>query len=418
MADERLTHSKRSCFLFCARQFYWRYERSLELAVQRPGRRRGSIFGDALRAARGAVEEHAVAVQDTAEEDVELHPFAPQAAAMAYIDEAYVEHFDHISTPEEVAELELERRKIRVMVRLYLERYGLRARREVEYELSYRNPASGGFSKTWKVAGMMDGLVVVGPKRGRLIEDKFVGQIQQAMIDRLPLDSQTTEYVFALASKGWDAEVDFRYTLYPQINPKKGKDAPLLTPSGKPSHAKSVPAESLDEFEERLEADVRERDSEPQIQRPGQGDRGGGVPEESDTVLRVRGMRLYPLVCGASGRGVALRGDQPGRGAERKKGRRVMCDEDEVDEVRDLLERDEALGGAAARQLVTAHRSQYERLIADAEHEKEVARLQSMVDKQTREIKRLEKLNPDGVNVPPLQETMATLMRERTAQHA
>jgi hypothetical protein len=76
------------------------------------------------------------------------------------------------------------------------------------------------------------------------------------MIDRLPLDEQATEYVDAFMSVGWDAEVAYRHTLYPQINPKKGKEAPALTPSGKPSKAKSVAPETLEEFADRLLEDV------------------------------------------------------------------------------------------------------------------------------------------------------------------
>lgn len=243
---EILTHSKRRDFLNCPRYFYNRHELNLALRVQKTGRRRGTIFGDALQAARDAtpeqIEEHGL--------------FYPHACAMASIDESYVEIFNGLNSQEEVDEVEIERRKVRVMVRGYLERYGLKARREVEFTLPYRHPATGGYSKTFKLGGKIDGIEIVGPRRGRVIEDKFVGQIQKAMIDRLPLDAQATEYVMALVTKGWSAEVAYRHTLYPQINPKKGKEAPLLTPGGNPSKAKSVPAETLDEFEERLADDV------------------------------------------------------------------------------------------------------------------------------------------------------------------
>lgn len=243
---EILTHSKRRDFLNCPRYFYLRHEQHLALRLQKTGRRRGTIFGDALQAARDA----------TPEQIEEYGPFYPQALAMASIDESYVEIMNDVNSQEQMDEIEIERIKVRVMVRGYLERYGLKARREVEFDLPYRHPSTGGYSKTFRLGGKIDGIEIVGQHKGRVIEDKFVGQIQKAMIDRLPLDAQATEYVAALVAKNWSAEVAYRHTLYPGINPKKGKEAPELTPGGKPSKAKSVPPETLEQFEERLADDV------------------------------------------------------------------------------------------------------------------------------------------------------------------
>lgn len=245
---EVLTHSKRRDFLNCPRYYYLRHEEHLAPRLSKSGRRRGTIFGDALQAARDAMNA----------EDPNYTPTTLEAleAAMETIDQAYVEMFQEITSTEESVDLEIERIKIRVMVRAYIDRYGFKARREVELDLPFAHPLTGGFSKTFRLGGKIDGIEVVGPSKGRVIEDKFVGQIQKAMIDRLPLDAQSTEYVAALASRGWAAEVAYRHTLFPGINPKKGKEAPLLTPGGKPSKAKSVPPETLDEFERRLEDDV------------------------------------------------------------------------------------------------------------------------------------------------------------------
>lgn len=254
---ETLTHSKRQSFMTCRRYFYYRNELQIELRHKKPGRRRGTVFGDALQAARD------LETVDLHDDDTIGSEFDTQGqrvdAAYDEIDRAYDELMLHANDQETVDELEVERVKIRVMVAAYIRRYGTLPRREVEYRLPLVNPDTGRSSRTFQRGGKIDGLEVISDKRARLIEDKFVGQIQRVMIERLPLDAQVTEYVDALLSRGWTAEVQYRHTRFPQLNPRKGKVAPALTPSGKPSTAKTVAPELLWEFEARLEVDVLER---------------------------------------------------------------------------------------------------------------------------------------------------------------
>lgn len=221
---ELLTHSKRQSFQTCPRYFYHRHEQRLSLKATKPGRRRGSIFGSLIFTAGYEPEEM-------------------QAVADRFYGEI------HPDSPEEHWALEVERAKVEVMVEEYLECYGIDDRREIVFDLPLRNPTTGRSSRTFRDAGKIDGCVVTGPQQVRIIEDKFVGSIQRAMIARLPLDAQCSQYVDAFAQKGWTATVAYRHTLYPGINPTKEKV--LKT--------KTHPAETIDQFRERLHADIAER---------------------------------------------------------------------------------------------------------------------------------------------------------------
>lgn len=233
---ELLTHTKRRDYLNCPRYFFHRHEQKLERIDKRAGRRRGTIFGDALQAARDTFG---------AEANQAEFPDSAVRAAMASIDAS----FDAFIPKDQADadELGVERAKIRVMVSHYIMRYSLTARREVEFELPF--PTMHGTSRTFRRAGKIDGIEVVGPRRGRVIEDKFVAQIQKAMIDRLPLDAQATEYVDALLGKGWEAEVAYRHTRYPGKNPLPAKQFKTKD---------DYPGETLEEFELRLADDVNE----------------------------------------------------------------------------------------------------------------------------------------------------------------
>lgn len=252
---ELLTHSKRRSFQNCNRYFFHRYEQGLELRAKRPGRRRGTIFGDALQAARDWDHERKTK-HDLADPDA-IEDMTPLEVALLTVGLAY-DSMDPADQEEE-DEFAIEQAKLEVVVEAYLLRYGMTARREVEFLQPLIRPSTGHASRTFKRAGKLDGLEVVGPKIGRVIEDKLMGNIQKAMIDRLPLDSQSSEYADALRSMGWNVEVSYRHTRYPGVNPGKEKIPPEFTPSGAPSKAKYVPPESLEDFKQRLREDMAAR---------------------------------------------------------------------------------------------------------------------------------------------------------------
>lgn len=202
---ETLTHTKRRDFQNCRRYFLHRHVHRLAPRMQKGGRRRGSAFGDAIFACL----ETARAGGDTEK----VYSALVWSLNLSY---------DQIipQDQEEADALELERAKIHEVVVGYIRRYGLATRREIEYDLPLINPRTRRQSRSFRLGGKIDGLEPLGRSRVRIVEDKLVGQIQEAMIARLPLDQQSTEYVDAVLARGWDAEVAYRHTLLPQSKPK------------------------------------------------------------------------------------------------------------------------------------------------------------------------------------------------------
>lgn len=235
---ELLTHTKRRNFKNCNRYFYHKHMEHLTPRIQKRGRRRGTIFGDCLLVAQEAFERDKLELPDCIEQ------------AQARCDEAHALLMDSGLPHEALAELDLDAIKISEMLRAYLERYGIDRRREIEFDYPFVNPKTGASSRAFRLAGKIDGLIVVRDKHARIVEDKFVQQIQKVMIDRLPLDEQITEYAVALMSKGWTCEIDYRHTRFPSINPKPAKEFKTKD---------NYPGETSIEFAERLRADIAER---------------------------------------------------------------------------------------------------------------------------------------------------------------
>lgn len=236
---EILTHTKRRDFKNCNRYFYHRHVEHLSPRIERRGRRRGRIFGDCLLEAQQTYEEQQYGNLDEC-----------ILVAQNHCIDIHAELMEQNWPAEKMAELEVDDIKIRVMIAKYIDRYGIDKRREVEFDRPFVNPRTGRSSRAFRLGGKIDGMVVVREKHARLIEDKFVQQIQKVMIERLPLDEQISEYVDALLSKGWTAEVEYRHTRFPSINPKPPKEFKTKD---------NYPGETLDEFYDRLMEDVDER---------------------------------------------------------------------------------------------------------------------------------------------------------------
>lgn len=234
MTAQRLTYTKLSTFKNCHRKFFYRHEERLVPRVQRAGQRRGGNLGSILFRAQEKTQ---------AGEGFALRPFI-----IGVVDDLYSER--HPSSTDEQRELEIEKVKLIEVSLAYIKTYGIDRRREIVYEMPLLNPTTGRAMRAFKVAGKIDGIVPLGSKHAKVIEDKFVQQIQRVMIDKLPLDDQITEYVDALSRQGWTAEVEYRHTRYPGINPEKPKEF-----KKKPNY----PGESLEEFGERLATDLVER---------------------------------------------------------------------------------------------------------------------------------------------------------------
>lgn len=246
---ETLTHTKRRDFKVCHAYYHFRHEQHLAPRLSSPGRRRGSAFGSALYVLQADNEAgiYAELAEGSAEREEML-----RSTVDSFVLDTYDEQYNHANSNEERHELDVEVAKVQVMAAAYALKYGIDRRREVVYEFPLRNPHTGRAMRAFKRGGKIDGLLFYEGKQADVIEDKFVGNIQKAMIARLPLDEQVTEYVDALAELGWTARVLYRHTRYPGINPEKAKEFKT-----KPNR----PAEPIEEFKERLWADVWERPS-------------------------------------------------------------------------------------------------------------------------------------------------------------
>lgn len=225
---ETLTHTKRRDFANCPRYYFHRHEQRLVVVAQKTGRRRGTVFGDAIFSA------------SMAEDKREAIEFA--------VDQAYLERWPQ--TQEEQDELTLEIAKLKEIAFGYVDTYGTPGRREVEFYLPLINPSTGRASRTFQLGGKIDGMVPLGDSTALLVEDKLVSSLQRAMIERLPLDAQMSEYVSALRARGWGAEVSYRHTRWPGINPEKAKE--FKTKDNRP-------AETIEDYRERLAEDIGDR---------------------------------------------------------------------------------------------------------------------------------------------------------------
>ena len=241
---ETLTQTKMRDFMNCQRYFYLRHEQRLTLKTQKPGRRRGHIFGLAIFA---AVTENKVA-QEQGQERIGWADL--ESTINNVVRDAYDEIMDSAKDDDERRELEVEEVKVQVMALEYCLRYGFDTRRELIFKLPLRNPRTNYPSRTFERGGKIDGMIRTGPRACTLVEDKFVGSITRIMIQRLPLDFQMSEYVDALVEHGWTVQVEYRHTRLPGINPEKAKVLKTKTKA----------AESLDEYRARLRADIASRE--------------------------------------------------------------------------------------------------------------------------------------------------------------
>lgn len=230
--SEVLTHTKRRDFQNCQRYFYHRHEQLLTLRHPKPGRRRGAAFSDAVFAIEQAPGSDWAKL---AEDAIEAHYATLQPGSA-----------------EEAQDLEVEKLKLVLLAPAYCDRYGFalrHERRERQFDLPLINPATHRQSRRFRRGGKIDALFKVSTGRAVIVEDKLVGTIQKAMIERLPLDAQISEYADALLDHGLESEVHYRHTLLPGTNPK------LVGTKAKGNRRR----ESLAEFGERLQADIEAR---------------------------------------------------------------------------------------------------------------------------------------------------------------
>jgi hypothetical protein len=209
---EHLSASQISTLLACPQKYGFSYDEKLEPIAFRPALSLGKAFQLAIE--HGDPETGAEAIY------TERDPRDQEAANQMEKDAAIV----------------------RVASRLYLSRYPVteNSQKEYEYRVRLRNPWTGAYSRSFDLLGFADELA---EEDGDLvlIENKFVGQIGELSIRKLPLDRQISLAAYGIwrATGRPVAKVRYRFTRKPSIRQKKG--------------------ESVGEFCMRFERDYNER---------------------------------------------------------------------------------------------------------------------------------------------------------------
>ncbi len=205
---ELLTATRMATLLSCPRRHFWRYEIGLRKKVDGDALRFGSAWHRAMEARwRGA--DSRAAFEAAVAEKVELD--------------------------------EMQLATLSGMLAGYYHRYSNDPIKSVHPEVEFRSPLSG--SRTFDVAGKIDGLAVMHDGRLALVEHKTAGCDIAPDSDywlRLRGNAQVLQYVLAARSLGWDvALVIYDVARKPSIRQKQG--------------------ETPEQFGDRLAADCEER---------------------------------------------------------------------------------------------------------------------------------------------------------------
>jgi hypothetical protein len=149
------------------------------------------------------------------------------------------------NSQEEADELETNKVIVQAMLEGYFERFGVgfpggTSRTELKFEVDIINPTTNGKSKTFKLAGKVDALIM---QDGRywLVEYKTAGQVGKSYIDKLQLDTQITTYIYGIQRM---MGINIDGVIYRVLR--------------KPS-IKQTKKETLSQYLDRLTADYKER---------------------------------------------------------------------------------------------------------------------------------------------------------------
>lgn len=106
------------------------------------------------------------------------------------------------SSQDEADELEINKVIVQAMLEGYFARFGTgfhgnTAHTEMQFGVSIINPVTKAKSKTFKLAGKVDALIMLNG-RYWLVEYKTAGQVGKSYIDKLQLDTQITTYIYGI----------------------------------------------------------------------------------------------------------------------------------------------------------------------------------------------------------------------------
>ena len=193
---EHLSASQVSTLLACPQKYDYSYGQRLEPIAFRPALSLGKAF------------QRAIELND------------PEAGARAIDEEREIRDQDDADQAAKDATI------VKAAARLYLSRYPVteNSQKEYGYRVRLRNPWTGSYSRTFDLLGYADELA---EEDGELvlIENKFVGQISEVSIRRLPLDRQISLAAYGIwrATGRQVSKVRYRFTRKPSIRQKKGE---------------------------------------------------------------------------------------------------------------------------------------------------------------------------------------------------
>ena len=191
-----LTHSSMSCAKTCPRKFQYRYEIGIRRDRDAQPLRMGSAFHLGVELAAGGTP----------------WPDAMQAAVAGY------------DTPEATEDWVAERTKVVELLNAYAWRWqatpdmplglygggGLEiVANEQAFEMPITNPATGGTTQSFRLAGKIDKIVRLPDGRLAVMEHKTTSDDLDASSDywkRLRIDQQISTYYFAARHLGYDVE--------------------------------------------------------------------------------------------------------------------------------------------------------------------------------------------------------------------
>lgn len=205
-----LTASRINCLLSCPRKHYWRYEVGMKPAQSSLALRFGSAWHRAMEA-RWRGSDYAGALAAALPEGVELDPLAAHTVAGLLAG-----YYRHHGESDSIV-------------------------KEIHPEVEFRRPLAG--SRSFDVAGKIDGLAVLHDGRIALVEHKTTSEDISPDSDywvRLRFNPQLLQYVEAGRALGWPIEtVIYDVTRKPSIRQKQ--------------------SETVEQFGDRLTADTQER---------------------------------------------------------------------------------------------------------------------------------------------------------------
>jgi hypothetical protein len=191
-----MSASQVSTLLACPQKYEFAYGQRLEPIAFRPALSLGKAF------------QRAIELND------------PEAGAKAIDEEREIRDQDDADQAAKDATI------VTAAARLYLSRYAVteNSQKEYGYRVRLRNPWTGSYSRTFDLLGYADELA---EEDGDLvlIENKFVGQISEVSIRRLPLDRQISLAAYGIwrATGRQVSKVRYRFTRKPSIRQKKGE---------------------------------------------------------------------------------------------------------------------------------------------------------------------------------------------------